>query len=82
MLRDFGAGYLNKVVTVRLAGWLDYCQGRLANYYGGIVLVDVFMSVLQQIRQLLDYITYTGGQQFVGCKGDYSRALGPSWEYK
>ena len=54
MLRDFGAGYLNKVVTVRLAGWLDYCQERLADYYGGIVLVDVFMSVLQQIRQLLD----------------------------
>ena len=53
MLRDFGAGYLNKVVRVRLTGWLDYSQERLGDYHGGIDLVDVFMSVLQHIRQLI-----------------------------
>ena len=54
MLREFGADYLNKELRVQLAGWLQYCHKRLADYSGGIVLVDVFVLVLQQISQLID----------------------------
>ena len=53
MLQDIGAGYLSDALKVRLAGWLHYCRERLADYHGGIELVDVFVSVLEQLGQFL-----------------------------
>lgn len=53
MLKDFGAGYLSDALQKRLGGWLHYCSGRLSYYQGGIDLVDVFMSVLEQLESFL-----------------------------
>ena len=54
MLRDLGADQLSSAVRERLVDWLHCCHVRLAEYCGGIELLDVFMSALEQLDELLE----------------------------
>ena len=54
MLKTLGADCLTPEVQSRLQQWLDYCTRRLADYSGGIPVIDMFLCVLQSLGELFN----------------------------
>ena len=53
MLHEVGVSSLTQPVFSRLCVWLHCCQTGLTGYQGGIPVVDLFVSVLEELAQLL-----------------------------
>ena len=48
---ELGAECLSKEIKTRMKDWLQDCATKLADYHGGIPLVDSFSAVLQQLKE-------------------------------